>query len=98
VGLLLVVAVVATLWLANALVITSLFAFRTVDIARLATWFLGRTPMVTFGNAGILVVAAIVTAYGTEAMTALLVSTLCLLLLGGSAKLIGQVKKDFTAA
>jgi hypothetical protein len=31
-------------------------------------------------------------------MTALLVSTLCLLLLSGSAKLIGQVKKDFTAA
>ena len=98
VGLLLVIAVAATLWLVNALVITSLFAFRTVDIARLATWFLGRTPMVTLGNAGLLVVAAIVTAYGTEAMTALLVSTLCLLLLSGSAKLIEQVRKDFTAA
>ena len=97
-GLLLVIAVAATLWLVNALVITSLFAFRTVDIARLATWFLGRTPMVTLGNAGILVVAAIVTAYGTEAMTALLVSMLCLLLLSGSAKLIEQVRKDFTAA
>ena len=98
VALLLVIALAATLWLINALVITSLFAFRTADIARLATWFLGRTPVVTLGNAGILVVAAIVTAYGTEAMTALLVSTLCLLLLSGSAKLIEQVKKDFTAA
>jgi hypothetical protein len=31
-------------------------------------------------------------------MTALLVSTLRLLLLSGSAKLIEQVKKDFTSA
>jgi hypothetical protein len=98
VALLLVIAVVGTLWLVNALMITSLFAFRTVDIARLATWFLGRTPMATLGNAGVLIAAALVTAFGTEALTALLVSTLCLLLLGGSAKMIASVKKDFTAA
>ena len=98
VALLLVIAVTATLWLVNALVITSLFAFRTIDIARLATWFLGRTPLAAIGNAGVLVVAAVVTAYGTEGLTALLVSTLCLFLLGSSAKMIALVKKEFTAA
>jgi len=95
--LLVVITVAATLWLVNALVITSLFAFRTVDIARLATWFLSRTPLVTLGNAGVLLAAAIVTAYATEAVTALLVSAFSLLLLHGSAALIEQVRNDFTA-
>jgi hypothetical protein len=95
--LLVVIAVAATLWLVNALVITSLFAFRTVDIARLATWFLGRTPLVTLGNAGVLLAAALVTAYGTEALTALLATAFILLLLASSQKMIEQVRRDFTA-
>ena len=50
----------AVLWVANALVITSLFAFRAVDVARLAA---RRTSSahrvgVTLGSAGLLVVAA----------------------------------------
>ena len=96
-ALLVVIAVAATLWLVNALVITSLFAFRTVDIARLATWFLGRTPLVTLGNAGVLLAAAIVTAYGTEAVTALLASAFSLLLRNSSAAMIERVRNDFTA-
>jgi hypothetical protein len=98
VAMLLVIALIATLWLVNALVITSLFAFRTVDIARLATWFLGRTPLATLGNVGILVAAAIVTAYGTEALTVLVGSMISLLLLGSSSKMIALVRKDFIAA
>jgi hypothetical protein len=95
--LLVLIAVAATLWLANALVITSLFAFRTVDIARLATWFLGRTPLVTLGNAGVLLAAAIVTAYATEAVAVLLATAFSLLLLNSSRKMTEHVRKDFTA-
>jgi hypothetical protein len=95
--LLVVIAVAATLWLVNALMITSLFAFRAVDVARLATYFLGRTPLVTLGNAGVLLAAALVTAYGTEAMTALLVSVFGLLLLHSSRAMIEHVRRDFTA-
>ncbi|HEX7161993.1 MAG TPA: hypothetical protein VF223_12245 [Trebonia sp.] len=95
--LLVVIAVAATLWLVNALVITSLFAFRAVDVARLAAYFIGRTPLVTLGNAGVLLGAAIVTAYGTEALAALLVTAFGLLLLGSSRAMIEQVRKDFTA-
>jgi hypothetical protein len=95
--LLVVIAVAATLWLGNALVITSLFAFRTVDVARLAAYFLGRTPLVTLGNAGVLLAAALITAYGTEALTALLASAFSLLLLNSSRAMIEHVRKDFTA-
>jgi hypothetical protein len=96
-ALLVVIAVAATLWLVNALVITSLFAFRAVDVARLAAYFLGRTPLATLGSAGVLLGAAIVTAYGTEAMTALLVTAFCLLLLNSSQTMVNQVRRDFTA-
>ncbi|MGH3262585.1 MAG: hypothetical protein ACRDNS_11360 [Trebonia sp.] len=95
--LLVVIAIAATLWLVNALVITSLFAFRTVDIARLAAYFLGRTPLVTLGNVGILLGAALITAYGTEALAALLVSVLGLLLLNSSRAMTERVRKEFTA-
>jgi hypothetical protein len=95
--LLVIIAVAATLWLVNALVITSLFAFRAVDVARLAAYFIGRTPLVTLGNAGVLLGAAVLTAYGTEALTALLVPAFGLLLLNGSRPMIEQVRHDFTA-
>ena len=95
--LLVVIAVAATLWLANALVITSLFAFRAVDVARLAAYFLGRTPLVTLGNAGLLACAGIVTAFATEAGTALLAAAFCLALLHNSRVLIDQVRRDFVA-
>lgn len=95
--LLAVIAVAATLWLVNALVITSLFSFRTVDIARLAVYFLGRTPLGTLGNAGVLLAAALTTAYGTEALTALLVSAFGLLLLNSSRGMTEHVRSDFTA-
>lgn len=96
-SLLVVIALAATLWLVNALVIASLFSFRTVDTARLAAYFLGRTPLVTLGNAGVLLGAALITAYGTEALTALLVSAFGLLLLNSGRAMIEQVRNDFTA-
>lgn len=96
-ALLVVIAVAATLWLANAMVITSLFTFRGVDVARLAAYFLGRTPLVTLGNAGVLVGAAIVTAFATEATAALLASVFALVLLHNCRAMIEAVRKDFTA-
>lgn len=94
---LVVIAVGATLWLVNAMVITSLFAFRAVDVARLAAYFLGRTPLVALGNAGVLVAVALVTAFATEPVAALLFSVACLVLLGSSRPMIEQVRRDFTA-
>ena len=69
--LLVVIGVAVTLWAANALVITSLFAFRARDVARLAAYFLvpharrhrSATPL-------LLVVAAGVIAVSSEAVLA----------------------------
>jgi hypothetical protein len=92
-----VIAVIATLWVTNAMVITSLFAFRAIDVARLAAYFLGRTPKVAVGNAGLLIAAAALTAATTEAVPALLASAFGLALLGNSRAMTDQVQRDYTA-
>ena len=92
-----VVAVVATLWMLNALMITSLFAFRPVDVARLAAYFLGRTGLVTLGNLGVLIAAALVVEASSEAVLALVAVPFAALLLRTCAPMIDQVEKDFTA-
>jgi hypothetical protein len=91
------IAAAATLWMANALVITSLFAFRAVDIARLAAYFLGRRPGVTLGNAGLLLAAAGVTYLGSEAVLALLGSILAMMLLLTCRPMITDVHEEFVA-
>jgi hypothetical protein len=96
-ALLVVFGFAATLWVANALVITSLFVFRTIDIARLAAYFLGRRPGVTLGNAGLLVAAAGVTYYSSEAVLALLGSVLTAVLLQTGRPMISQIHAEFTA-
>ncbi|MFI6761084.1 hypothetical protein ACIBF5_18300 [Micromonospora sp. NPDC050417] len=94
--LLVLVALGVTLWCANALVITSLFAFRTRDVARLALHFLARTPGVTVGNACLLLVAVAVTVVTSEAVLGLLGSVLVLTLLRTCRPLIGEIEKEFT--
>ena len=94
---LVVVAVVATLWMLNALMITSLFAFRPIDVARLAAYFLGRTRLVTVGNLGVLIAAALVVVTSSEAVLALVAVLFAALLLRTCAPMIDQVERDFTA-
>ncbi len=95
--LLVVIAAAATLWLANAMVITSLFAFRAIDAGRLAAYFLIRTPMATLANATLLVAAAGVTVVATEAVPVVLAPLLGLALLFNSRTMIDQVRTEFTA-
>lgn len=94
-ALLVVIAVGATLWMANALVITSLFVFRPTDIARLAAYFLGHRPGVTVGNAGLAVLAGAVTYAGTEAALALLGSVLAMMLLLTCRPMIAEIQERF---
>jgi uncharacterized membrane protein YesL len=96
-ALLVTVGIGVALWLGNALVITSLFSFRTVDIARLALLFLGRTPGVTLGNACLLALAGLLTAVTSEAVLVLLGSVFVLMLLLTSRRMITAIQKDFTA-
>nr|MDT0658999.1 hypothetical protein [Micromonospora sp. DSM 115978] len=96
-ALLIGIAVGASLWGINALVITALFTFRTRDVARLALHLLGAAPVVTLGTAGLLVAAAGLTAYASEIVTALLGSVFLLLLVRVCRPLINKVREEFTA-
>lgn len=96
-ALLVVIAVVATLWMANVLVITSLFAFRPVDVARLAVYFLGRTRSVTVADLCLLIVAVGVVLVASEAGLAAVAVLFAAALLYGAHPMVVQVTEDFTA-
>ncbi|TWJ22274.1 DUF624 domain-containing protein [Micromonospora endolithica] len=91
------IAVAVTLCAANALVITSLFDFRSRDVLRLAVYFLVRTPGVALGNVLLLAAAAGVTAVLSEAVLALLASIAVLALLRVGDPMIRATEKEFTA-
>lgn len=95
--LLVVVAVSATLWVANAVVITSLFLFRVRDVARLAAYFLVNTSGVTLANACLVLVAAALTAVTSEVVLALLGSVFAFTFLWNCRPMIAKIQKDFTA-
>lgn len=96
-ALLVLVAVASALWMANALVITSLFAFRPVDVLRLAAYFLGRTRGVTLANLCLLIVAAGVVLVATEVGLALAGVLFAAALLRAAQPMIAQVTEDFTS-
>ncbi|MDG4810533.1 DUF624 domain-containing protein [Micromonospora sp. WMMD1120] len=93
---LVLVAVGVTLGGANALVIASLFDFRTRDVLRLAVHFLARTPGVTVGNVLLLAAAAGITAVFSEAVLALFASIAVWALLRVSDPMIHLIRKEFT--
>ncbi|MEU8179233.1 DUF624 domain-containing protein [Micromonospora sp. NPDC049044] len=92
---LLLLALGVTLCAANALVITSLFDFRTRDVFRLAVHFLVRTPGVTVGNALLLAAAAAVTAVFSEAVLVLFGSVAVLAFLRVSDPMVRLIQKEF---
>jgi hypothetical protein len=96
-ALLAVIALASLLWGAHALVLTSLFAFRARDTARLAGYFLIRHGRATLGAASLLVLVAAATALLTEALPALLAAPLLLSLLHSSRQVIAETQEDFTA-
>lgn len=95
--LLAVIGAGSLLWGAHALVLTSLFAFRARDTARLAGYFLFRHGRATLAAASLLVLAAALTALLTEAVAALLAAPLLLSLLHGSRTVITETQEEFTA-
>jgi len=90
-------ALVALLWGAHALILTSLFTFRARDTARLAAYFLLRHGRTTLGALSLLVLTATATALLTEALPALLAAPLLLSLLHTARPVIAETKENFTA-
>jgi hypothetical protein len=94
--LLVVIAGVVTLWTVLALVVTSLFAFRSRDVARLAAYFLGGTPGVTVGVACLLLAVAGMTLLVSEVVPLLLAPLLLLMLLRTCAPMVERIRTEFT--
>ncbi|WP_433088049.1 hypothetical protein ACQP1P_19180 [Dactylosporangium sp. CA-052675] len=93
--LLLLLAAVVLLWSANALVIASLFVFRTADIAKLAWYFLVRRPGVALGTAGILLTAGAITVLASEAVALLPASLLIAGLVLVSRPMCAEIEERF---
>jgi uncharacterized membrane protein YesL len=94
--LLVLIAVAATLWTADALVITSLFAFRVRDVARLSVYFLVRAPGVTVGLACLLFLAAGVTVVTSEAVLMLLGSVFAAAVVVTCRPMVAEIRREFT--
>ncbi|GHJ07414.1 hypothetical protein TPA0907_17810 [Micromonospora humidisoli] len=93
---LLAVGVAVTLVGGNALVIASLFTFRTRDVLRLALYFLVRTPTVTVGTALLLAAAGALTVLVSEALPVLLAGPFVLAYLRVATPMTDLVRKEFT--
>jgi hypothetical protein len=94
--LLVVIAAVVALWVVLALVITSLFAFRARDVARLAAYFLVGSPKVTVGVACLLFAVAGVTMLVSEVVPLLLAPLVVLLLVRTCAPMAERIRTEFT--
>ncbi|WKU06757.1 DUF624 domain-containing protein [Micromonospora sp. HUAS LYJ1] len=90
------IGLVATLVGGNALVIASLFTFRTRDVLRLALYFLVRTPAVTIGTVLLLAAAGALTVLVSEALPVLLAGPFALAYLRIATPMTDLVRKDFT--
>jgi hypothetical protein len=90
------IAVAVTVWGLTALVISTFFTFRTRDTARLAWYLLARTPGVTWGTGGLLIVAGAVIGLWSEAVLALLGSVFAWSMLHTFRPAITVLKREFT--
>lgn len=95
-ALLLLTAAGVSLWVLNGLQIVALFSFRARDVPRLAAFALTRRPLVTLGNLGILISAALVALFTSEAVLALLGSVAVATVVRISRPLIAGIEHDFT--
>lgn len=95
-GVLLVIALLTVLWALNALVIASLFAFRTRDVARLGAYYLARLPLVTLGMVSLLVLAGGVVYVTFDAVLVMLGGIWAALLLRNAGPMIRDVQARFT--
>ncbi len=94
--LLAIVGVLALLWLTNALVITSLFDFRTRDALRLSWELIPRLPLVTLGNAGVLLGVIVLAAAVTPALVGVLAVLFVQFLVVTNRPMIVFVTEEFT--
>jgi hypothetical protein len=93
----LMLAAAVLVWAGNALVLSSLFAFRTRDVVRLAAYYLAAKPASGLGVLALLVVGVGVAALATDWLLVLLASVLVLLLVRNAGPVVADATERFTA-
>ncbi|MFD9740428.1 glycosyl transferase [Umezawaea sp. NPDC059074] len=94
---LLLVGAAVLLWAALALVLSSTLSLRTRDLVRLAAFYLGARPAVTFGVLSLLVAAAGIVVLTSDWVLVLLASPAALLLLRTTEPVLRDAAERFTA-
>lgn len=92
-----VIAVVLCVWAAHALVVTSLFAFRARDVARLAAYFLVVSWRATLNALALLVVVVGAVVLVSDWVVLLLAAPATYLLVAGSRPMTDVVRRRFVA-
>ena len=90
-----IVLAALSLWLVDAVVIASLFSFRVRDTARLAAYYLAARPLVTLGNASLLVIAAGTVYLTADWVLALLASVFAVATLFVQRPLVADIEERF---
>lgn len=90
-----VLCVVALMWWSHALVLTSLFAFRTRDVARLGAYYAMHRPLVTLGGLSLFILAVGVVWIGSDWVLALLGAMFALLVLRNAAPVVQDAAAEF---
>jgi uncharacterized membrane protein YesL len=96
--LMVLVALIGTLWLMNMMVISTAFHFRQRDLARLSVFYLGKTLRITFGNLATLFIAAVLLLLTSDWVLLLSSSLFVYLFALNTADLVVQVEARFTGA
>jgi hypothetical protein len=96
-GVLVVIAVLALVWGLHAVAITTFFSFRARDVARLAAYYLGRLPLVSLGVVSLLVAAAGVAWFATDAVLALVGGVWAWCWYRNDRRMLDDVRTRFTA-
>jgi hypothetical protein len=88
---------VVALWSAQAILIASLFRFRARDTARLALYYLAAKPLVTLGVFAYLLIAAVVVAFTSDWVLALLGVFFAAFALANARPMTADITRRFVA-
>ncbi|GAA2001632.1 DUF624 domain-containing protein [Microbacterium ulmi] len=92
-----ILGAVVALWLVHALVIASLFSFRTRDTMRLAAYYLIAKPLVTLGVLSLVVIATAAAAVTSSWVLLVAGSVLAGLVLMNARAMIADIETRFVA-
>lgn len=90
-----ILIVVALTWLMVAVMIASLYSFRTWDTARLALMFLLKRPIMTLGVVGVLVICTLVILLTFDAVVVFLAWAVAKLLVNVTASMRADIETQF---